>query len=33
MFWIEEDHIDKHGNEFKVDPEVPVLFLFKINET
>jgi len=33
MLGIKEDHVDKHRNEFKIDPKVPVLFVFKVNDT
>jgi len=33
LLGIEEDHIDKHGDEFKIDPEVPVLLVFKVDDT
>ena len=33
MLRIEEDHVDKHRDEFKIDPEVPVLFVFNVNDT
>ena len=33
MLGVKEDHVDKHRDEFKIDPEVPVLFVFKINDT
>ena len=33
MLGIEEDHVDKHRDEFKIDPEVPILFIFKVNDT
>ena len=32
MFGIEEDHIDKHGDEFKIDPEIPILFILKVDD-
>ena len=33
MLGIEEDHIDKHGDEFKIDPEIPILFILKVDDT
>ena len=33
MLGIEEDHVDKHRDEFKIDPEIPVLFVFNVNDT
>ena len=32
MLGIEEDHIDKHGDEFKIDPEIPILFILKVDD-
>lgn len=33
MLGIEEDHIDEHRDEFKIDPKFPILFVFKVDDT
>ena len=33
MLGVKEDHVDKHGDEFKIDPEIPILLILKVDDT
>ena len=32
MLGVKEDHVDKHRDEFKIDPEIPILFILKVDD-